>query len=186
MSAGKQTGVGGWERLFEFLANRELITDILMRVSCLVVHVDSDCAEHVNFGVALHQGGVRRSTTDIIDDIKVLLISKVPGDVVEAFGHKFLFAVAVNSIECWLLPLYGKKRSVANEQNCEGKVAVELNRAGKADRYVVRRQKKLIKDYNLYLELGGPYYEDVNVRSVCCLNESLEVFIESAKVMLQE
>ncbi|POP81263.1 hypothetical protein CXB38_14300 [Pseudomonas syringae] len=184
VAAGKQVGKGGWEQLFEFLGNRDLITDALLRANCLIVHVDSDCAEHKNFGVKLHLNGVGRPTFDIIQDIVSLLISKVHPEVYAQFADRFLFAVAVHSIECWLLPLFGKKRSFANEQKCERKVAVELISQKRGDRYVERRDKKLIKKYNLFLELSEPYYEDVDVRTISHLNESLEIFVANASLKL--
>lgn len=184
VGAGKQISDGGWERLFGFLANRDLITDALMRADFVIVLVDSDCAEHKNFGVSLHLGGARRPTSEIVKDVEAVLVSKVPGDVFAQFGHKFLFAVAVNSIECWLLPLYGKKRSLANEQSCERKLVVELTKAGHAERYVVRRELKLKKEYDLFLELGQPYYEDIDVRDICNLSESFEIFIANATAKL--
>ena len=185
VSAGKQTTSGGWERVFEFIENQELFTDMLLRNNCVVIHIDTDCATHKNFGIELHQGGERRPTQDIIKDIKTLMSSKMSEELINSFQHKILFAIAVHSTECWLLPLYGKRRTPSNEQNCERKLAVELSKKNDTRRYLINKEMKLIKDFSIYDELSSPYYEEIDAREVCIHNESLEQFITDALAFIE-
>lgn len=174
---GKQKNDGGWERVFEFLATEDLMIDALEKVSFLVIHLDSDQGTHKNFGVALlDAAGKPRPTIDIISDVKNVLISKISPAVYLKYRDKLVFAIAVHSLECWLLPLFGKKRSRANEVNCERKLAHELRVKGK-NRFVERREDKLIKDYDLYFDLSSPYYEPASADKAAVHNESLESFV---------
>ena len=176
---GKQRGPGGWEELFKYLACDELASDIFLNSDYVVVHVDSDCAGHVNFGVKLHDpNGIMRPTADIVTDIKLLIISKMSAALYAAFSHKILFAITVHSMECWVLPLFGKRRSSANEVSCERKLAHQLRSAG-CERFLIRREDKIIKEYPVYLEVSKDFYDKRNSAKMALHNESLETFILS-------
>ncbi|CAI8916090.1 putative Phage tail protein [Pseudomonas chlororaphis] len=176
---GKQRGRGGWEELFKFLACDELVSDIFLNSDFVVIHIDSDCAGHVNFGVKLHDiSGVMRPASDIVSDIKGVIISKISADVYAAFSNKILFAITVHSMECWVLPLFGKKRSRANEVSCERKLAHELRNAG-CENYLIKREDKIIKEYPVYLEVSKGFYDQRNSAKMASHNESLEMFILS-------
>ncbi len=97
---------GGWELVLEYC--EEKIGDALSANDYVVVHLDTDEGDHPGFGVPLTYEGSDRSYTELIADCVALLRDKLGASYDEA-SDRFIFAIAVHSIESWLiLCLFGK------------------------------------------------------------------------------
>jgi len=61
---------GGWEKILEYCSSPNRILEALDFNDYVVIHIDTDCAEHPNFGVQLSQNGLERRVAEIINDVK--------------------------------------------------------------------------------------------------------------------
>ena len=104
--ASRQQGYGGWERVLEH-CHEEAFASILSVNDFIVLHVDTDIVEHPNFGIALTEEGKDRPVADLINAVREKIIQRL-GPCYAQFAERIVFAIAVHSIECWLLPYYAK------------------------------------------------------------------------------
>lgn len=102
----RQTTHGGWERVLEW-CNPVRFNEILSVNDFIVLQIDTDQGEHPNFGVPLTENGQERTEVALIDDVMALIASKL-GESWAQFAERILFAIAVHSTECWILPLVAK------------------------------------------------------------------------------
>lgn len=114
----RQENIGGWEKVIEYCTLPEFKSSFLFN-EYVVIQIDTDCGEHVNFGVPLTVNGKDRHQQDIINDVINLLISKIGEDVYSEYKDRILFAISVHSLECWYLPLFeSKKAKQSKSKNC--------------------------------------------------------------------
>ncbi|MCZ7502762.1 hypothetical protein [Agrobacterium sp. ST15.13.015] len=93
--------IGGWELVLEYCSTR--ISDALASNDYVVIQIDTDCGEEVNFGVPLTSGGQDRPFVDLIADVERLIAGKIGEPLFSKFKERFIFAVSVHSLESWLL-----------------------------------------------------------------------------------
>jgi hypothetical protein len=92
---------GGWEKVFEYC--RLKAHDAFEANDYLVIQIDTDVADHENFGVPLTIGGVDRSFNDVVSDTIAVLKLQLGRACVRDFGDRIFFAVSFHSMESWLL-----------------------------------------------------------------------------------
>jgi hypothetical protein len=88
---------GGWTLVVQYF-KAGLYKQALQTNTYLVVHIDTDVSE--DYGVA--KGS---SEEELIATVVEMFQRMVDDEVWQAHGHRFIFAIAVHEIECWLLPL---------------------------------------------------------------------------------
>lgn len=98
--------LGGWYEVLQFLATDRLAS-AFERSDYVVVHIDTDVCEEPHFGVRRKgDDGREYGPDELIDRTIERLVTAIDPAVFERFRGRILFAVAVDSVECWLLPLY--------------------------------------------------------------------------------
>lgn len=99
----------GWEKVFEYCEHS--MEDALATNDYVVVQVDTDQGDHLNYGLPLTEGGADRSYADLIEGARALLIGRMGEVATEAALARIIFAVSVHATESWLLLiLYGEDR----------------------------------------------------------------------------
>jgi hypothetical protein len=160
---------GGWERVLEHCAFSDNLAEAIAFNDFIIIQIDTDCSEHPNFNVALAIDGVAKSVPVLVEDVKQLLIKKI-GNNFAANPEKFIFAIAVHSTECWLLPLHSKtKADACRTLSCEKHLA----------RLVKRGNGDFSKDYDCYSLLAAPFRKNKNLADARISNESLNIFVEN-------
>ncbi len=78
----------------------------------LVIQIDTDVQEEPGFDVPRREGASELLLADRVARVVARLKRDIDAVFYQANEHRILFAVAVDTIECWLLPLLysGKKR----------------------------------------------------------------------------
>jgi hypothetical protein len=127
----RQGNHGGWEKIFEHCQNDESILSALSSNDYVVIHIDTDCAEHVNFGVALTENGADKTDERLIAEVKELIASKVNTDIYQSYQNQILFAVAVHSLECWLFAFYAPLNYKPRTKQCSTHFQTLLSKMSK-------------------------------------------------------
>lgn len=141
----RQTDFGGWERVLE-CCNQINFEEILSVNDFIVLQLDTDQAEHPNFGVALTENGQDRSVDALLADVRAVIMNKL-GAAWPQFAQRILFALAVHSLECWLLPLYAETDAdFKRTKNCASHLARLTGCKPEAD----------LKNYRKFVELSAP------------------------------
>lgn len=163
----RQGNFGGWEGILEYCACADKILEALSFNDYLVIQIDTDCGDHVNYGLSLTSGGKDRPTAELINDAIAKLHDTLTSAVFDLNQDKFIFAIAVHSIECWLIPLYEadakKKKRI---KSCEDHLSKAL-------------QQKIKKTYRTYEGLVSPYKKPQTLEANRKYNESLHFFLST-------
>jgi len=160
---------GGWEQVIQYCQLEDFST-LFMFNDYVIIQIDTDMGEHPNFGVALTRDGIDRPHEDLVDDVRQKIISKISPIIYEQYERFILFAIAVHSLECWLLPLYAQQNAhIVKIKNC-GK---QLERDAK------RLNLNSAKDYQSYDRLSDPYQTTEQLEKAKQHQPSLALFLDS-------
>lgn len=140
---------GGWFEVYRFLGSSKFV-GAFERSDHVVIHIDTDVCEEPHFGVARRRpDGTERSADELCDLTVERLIREIGAATYEALRARIIFAVAVDSIECWLLPLYYADNRRAKTTNCLGTLNAALSsREGfsiDVDKKQVKYYRKIVK-----------------------------------------
>jgi hypothetical protein len=60
------------------------------------------------------------AVSELVENFKALLIKKIGNEFYENYANQIIFAISVDSIECWLLPIYFENdfKSKTKTENC--------------------------------------------------------------------
>lgn len=102
-TGGKQFPPGGWDQVRKYLKGDKFL-GALQTNRYLVVHIDTDVSD-----VFVPRAGLTPAehVIAIVAYLQGLIAGRAPLD-------RFIFAIAIDSIECWLLPLVFDRSEKAN------------------------------------------------------------------------
>lgn len=168
---------GGWERVLEHCENAEdLLREDLQINDYLLIQIDTDCGDHKNFGVSPTVNGQDRPVTDIIMDVRKLLIAKLGEEFYGDFQDRILFAISVHSLECWLLPLHVVKPA----KDAVKKSSQTKSCADRLDKYFQQHGGIIYnKDVPTYRKLADGFLDKANIQKTRERNVSFDVFVAS-------
>ena len=108
---------GGWGHVFKSLERKDY-AGALQYNDYLVIHIDTDVQEQPGFDVPRRDGGKELSVSERVDRVIARLKQDIDPEFYKANAHRILFAIAVDTIECWLLPLLYDDQKAAKTTGC--------------------------------------------------------------------
>lgn len=158
---------GGCEKVFEYCESQEFI-EALGACSYIIIHIDTDIVER--FGISIYENErdltVEELRDRVITKFKEIIGKECRDFQYEEYEEKFIFAIAIHSIECWLLPLYCKEDKKAEQlKGCYKKLERCL-------------QQKIGKNQDYYNEISDKYSKPKELRKHYTKNPSLKLLIE--------
>lgn len=152
----------GWERVFEYCQLK--IEDALSSNDYVIIHIDTDQGDHVNYGLRLTENGLDRPYADLIEGAVAILINKMGTAATEEALARIVFAVAVHGIESWLLLIfYGETRLKAPFTHLKrrlGKEGFRLKKEAESYQALIKR----IRDRDIYRHSGSDHSLGVFLR----------------------
>ena len=167
----KMTISGNWTKVIDYLMKADKIESALVFSDFIIIHIDTDVS--AEFGIQHNSSKENRSLTptELIAYAKANLISRIAPALYKRISSKIIFAIAVHSTECWLLPLWEtQKAKQAQIANC-------LDRINNA---IQPKLKFTIgkKEVAYYRKLSDPFAKAKVLKEKYKLNPSLRVFVE--------
>jgi hypothetical protein len=167
---------GGFDQVIKYFETGRF-REALQLNRYLVVHIDTDVSDL--YGVPWHADGRELTPEELIERVVARLRDLIGAEIWQAHGARFLFAVAVHSIECWLLPLCFDN----NQKAKRAKIAGCLEAANHARR--VAGQPPLStgaarnehKHPEVYAALSRAYAKYKTLMQHCHDNPSFAVFV---------
>ncbi len=92
---------GGWELVLNHCESE--IEDAFIANDFVIVHLDTDCCDHVNFGISLTENGADKSKAILFQEVQTKLDSIIGDRLISEFGDRLIVSVAIHSTESWLL-----------------------------------------------------------------------------------
>lgn len=170
---------GGWTLVFSSLRAGEHRRALQFN-DYVVVHIDTDVCEDAGFDVSRRAADGRvLLPEELIEQVKVRLIQAMGQELSEQDAKRIVFAIAVDSIECWLLPLlYDEAAKKAKITGCLEAANWKLQRLGqpplsKADSKILSSYEKVSREYSKRRKLMEHRSE----------NPSLGVFVTNLEVI---
>jgi hypothetical protein len=154
---------GGWELVLNYCETE--LANALSYNRYIIIHIDTDIQR-----IEKYKEGRELTPDEVIDNARLMLIAKIGDQFYNKYQDRIIFAIAVHSIECWILPIYCKARE-------RGKIKGCLTRL---DRCIKRKSPKLStnKTANNYLQMTKVYGKRKTLMKMYLMNPSFKVFIE--------
>ena len=117
---------GGWYKVFEYCGSQYFI-DAFEQNDYLVIQIDTDRSEELNYDVKQStQDGTKLTPAELIEAViakfEAVFTNTLGGEKFDLVRHRIIYAVCVNEIECWLLPLYFDDKTKQATNNCTHKL----------------------------------------------------------------
>lgn len=163
---------GGWSRVFDSLRRGD-VEKTLQTNHYAVIHIDTDVQEEAGFDVSRREQGKELSIPDRVARVVERLKKDIDTTFLQANADRLLFAVAVDSVECWLLPLLYDKKKAGKTTGClkaANDVLRKSNRNG-----LSAGDKKFTPAYD---QTSRDYTKRKELMKFRDKNPSLELFIQ--------
>jgi hypothetical protein len=172
------TEAGNWHKVMEYCKSDKLKTALLQEDYLVIIQVDTDVLVTENvpqaYQISLHnEVGEELNVEETIEVVRQKLITLMSQEFYEANQHKIIFAIAVHSTECWLLPAY-----LENDKKKAGKLVNCLDELNKA--LIKGKEKFYINEKNpeYYEIMAKRYWKGKFLKKVYTYNPSLRLFVE--------
>jgi hypothetical protein len=172
----------GWGNVFKSLEQKDH-EGALQFNDYLVIHIDTDVQEESGFDVPRRDKGKVLSVSDRVDRVIDRLKQEIDNGFYQSNAHRILFAIAVDSIECWLLPLlYPNKKDAKKDAKIVGCLESANQALRKVDRDALSAGtvKKFLPAYE---EASSGYRKHKTLIELRDKNPSLGLFIEQLEIL---
>lgn len=125
-----QSGYGGWQQVLSH-CNDEKVEEILEYNDYLIIQIDTDTCSQPGYDVNLLDAqGVQKTPDVLYIDIKDRIQKNISPEVLNKYDGRIIFAICMNEIECWLLPLYYSNANRCKNHNCIFTLNAALGKKG--------------------------------------------------------
>lgn len=113
----RATTHANWDKVFEYCKSIAF-QQAFEQTEYVIVHLDTDvfAGENVPPDKQIPQG--LSTTAEKVEWLKDRLIKAIGPDFYAKVKERIVFAISVDSIECWILPLYYSDSKASKETNC--------------------------------------------------------------------
>ncbi len=112
---------GGWTLVMQYLREKKY-RQAFQTNKYVVVQVDTDVAEDQGFDVPKQDADGPLSVEDLISNVVARLRQEIGAEDLATYGEQFIFAIGVEQIECWVLPLWYADARGEQIANCTARL----------------------------------------------------------------
>jgi 23S rRNA U2552 (ribose-2'-O)-methylase RlmE/FtsJ len=167
---------GNWYKVFEYCEAKEFREALIENGDdyFLIVQIDTDIFDKENVAKK-YQVQIRNeqnqylTTENIVKNTVAKFIKLIGNDFYNQYQNQIIFAISVQSIECWLLPIYYKDNKKAKEINCLDTLNKELT---KQEKFTIGEKKP-----EYYREIASKFRKSKILKMSYSNQVSFEVFI---------
>lgn len=171
---------GGWTLVFRSLQLGDHRKALQLN-DYVIIHLDTDVSEEKGYDVSRRDAAGQPLTPEaLIAQVRLRLVQAMGPELCEQYGRRIVLAIAVDSIECWLLPLLyddeaAKKAKTTGCLEAADRKLRRLNRPPlcNAGSKSLASYERVSRDYAKYRELMKHRGE----------NPSLDVFVRNLEAL---
>ena len=168
--ASQMSAFGGWHNVFLYCQS-DFLKGAFEQNDFLIIQIDTDCSHEVHFDVLTLKGEpITTFLQRVQNRFKSVIAAQLGNDFYELHAQTIIFVVAVDEIECWLLPLYYTDKTQAAANNCLFKLNQKLPKKDK-----INPQNK---DKRVYQRISRDFMKAKVFQQAYSKNPSFKFFIE--------
>jgi hypothetical protein len=168
--ASQMSAFGGWYNVFLYCQSNYL-KGAFEQNDFLIIQIDTDCAHEQHFDVPPQKGeAIEVFIERVKNRFKSVISTQLGADFYKSHAHRIIFAVAVDEMECWLLPLFYTDKTQAAINNCLYKLNQKLPTNGK-----INPQNK---DKRLYQRISRDFMKVKTLQQAHSKNPSFKIFMD--------
>ncbi|OWY24732.1 phage tail protein [Sphingobacteriales bacterium UPWRP_1] len=161
---------GGWGNLLEYCQS-PVFKQAFQSVSYIILQIDTDVCE--DYEISKKENGEDLTPEQLIKKVADKFIGLIGIDFYRQFQHRIIFAIAVHSIECWLLPIYYTDNRKHKTVNC----LPTLNQAlSKKEGFTIDASNKALIYYQ---RISDVFSKKKNLEKYYPHNPSFNIFIQN-------
>ncbi len=166
-------GSGNWDKVFKYCSSDDFKKALIDTHNFVVIQIDSDWLLGDSVPKEYRVDGIAQmNPLEVVSVIRDLLISQIGLDFYNKYHNRIVFAIAVDSIECWFLSIYFPKGNV--------KAAKHTNCIDTLNKPLYKKEGFYIdaKDLKVYREICKNFKKKDDLLNYSKPNDSFRVFIE--------
>lgn len=165
---------GGWPQVINYCKSNDFKEALPYNDGLIIIHIDCDVLR----GDGLPEDCIMQFNDLSIEEIFLMvrdkLIEFITPKIFKEAEDKIVFAIAIDSIECWFLPIYYDQKSKQDKTTgCLKTLNEELRK--KEGFYIDK------KDENKYRTISKHYFEKKMIDKCYKTNKSFRLFIDDFK-----
>ena len=168
LNPGDKNKLGGWGQVFQY-CNSPDFQEAFESKDYVIIHIDTDISPQYKIA-QIDQDGNSLSPNQLIENVKKKFKSLLDHEFYQRYGERIIFAIAVHSIECWLLPLYCEDDEKSEIDNCSARLEKTI-----IEKFILTR---FVKKSKCYQRIALPYATKETLLENYSLNPSFKIFIE--------
>jgi hypothetical protein len=142
---------GGWTLVLQYLREKKYEQAFQLN-RFLIVQVDTDIAEERGFDVPRQDEHGPLRLEEFVSRVIARLKSEIGEEDLQFYGDKFIFAIGVEQLECWILPLWFNDAKGSQTVNCTNRLGACNNlrdQLGQKNYRWIREEEKKPLSYDL-------------------------------------
>jgi hypothetical protein len=169
---------GGWFNVLEYCKSANFKEVLQETDDFIVIQIDTDCSNEKHYDVSkTDEKGDILTPAQLVEKVKLRFLqifeASFGSDFWVTHAPRILFAIAVDEIECWILPLLYSDKNKTATNNCFYK----LNEKLKKDNQNPIRQDK-VGEASKYRQITKPYSKQKVLLEKQQENPSFNIFYE--------
>ncbi|MGV3773324.1 MAG: hypothetical protein ACO1QB_10520 [Verrucomicrobiales bacterium] len=158
---------GGWMELLKYLEAKRY-RDVFQFQQYIVIQIDTDICEQAGICLRTIDGRIMEAT-EVVTAMRHRLEQSIGPEDLKSYEGRFLMAISVHSIECWLLPLLADQNHFGKINNCHEK----------ANRIMARENKNLDKrKIQSYMKASELFRHKKTLNEAASHQASLQIFLD--------
>jgi hypothetical protein len=169
--ASQMTVFGGWYNVFLYCQS-DYLKGAFEQNDFLIIQIDTDCSHQQHFDVPTVKGEAIEAFVERVKNrFKSVISTQLGADFYDLYAHRIIFAIAVDEIECWLLPLFYTDKTQAAVNNCLYKLNQKLPENDKIN--------PKNKDKRLYQRISRDLMKVKVFQKIYPQNPSFKIFVDA-------
>lgn len=162
---------GGWPLVIDYCKSNDFRESLPYNDGLIIIHIDCDVLRGDSLPADCIMQFNNLSIGQTFEMVKQKLIEFITVEVFEKAKDKIVFAITIDSLECWFLPIYYDQKSKQNKTTgCLEALNIELN---KKEGFYIKD-----KDEEKYRTISKHYFERGMIDKCYKKNESFKLFID--------
>lgn len=180
-SQGKQVGYGGWLNVLSSCC-RDKFDEILSFNDYIVIQIDTDACEEIGYDIKKTKGAnITKTPAEIYNEVTARLLNTLTATDIVKYRNKIIFAICIEEIECWLLPLYYNNNDKCKTTGCIKKLNTKLYASG--DGHIPEKDKNSSNAQKTYQKILRKLKKKGDIKNCSTHNYGFDKFTEQLDSM---